>query len=169
MQRERAGEGGSPQSQLATYFREIDRAPLLTAEEERALAVRIQEGDPAARDQMARANLRLVVKIARSYLGRGVSLEDLIEEGNLGLLRAVEGFDPSMNTRFSTYACYWIRQSINLAVVTTEQGLLAVEQSTLANRIQVVVLTSSHEERDVTETCNLGINSCTGPHHSRGT
>src|SRR4029077_1472564 len=70
-------------------------------------------------DQMVRANLRLVVNIARNYTGKGLSLQDLIEEGNLGLLRAVEGFDPSMNTRFSTYASYWIKQSIKRALINT--------------------------------------------------
>src|SRR5438105_15096782 len=68
---------------------------------------------------MVRANLRLVVNIARSYTGKGLGLEDLIEEGNVGLLRAVEGFDPSMNTRFSTYASYWIKQSMKRAIINT--------------------------------------------------
>ncbi len=111
------------QSSLDTYFREIDQTPLLTAEQERKLAYRIQEGDMEARDQMARANLRLVVNIARSYVGKGLALPDLIEEGNLGLLRAVEGFDPTMNTRFSTYASYWIKQSIKRALVNTAKTI----------------------------------------------
>lgn len=111
------------QSSLDTYFREIDQTPLLTAEQERALAYRIQEGNLEARDQMARANLRLVVNIARSYVGKGLALPDLIEEGNLGLLRAVEGFDPTMNTRFSTYASYWIKQSIKRALVNTAKTI----------------------------------------------
>ena len=74
-------------------------------------------GDPYAREHMVKANLRLVVNIARGYLGKGLSLEDLIEEGNLGLMRAVEGFDGMMETRFSTYASYWIKQSIRRAVM----------------------------------------------------
>jgi RNA polymerase primary sigma factor len=111
------------QSSLEIYLREINKTPLLTPEEERQLAYRIEEGDAAARDQMTRANLRLVVNIARSYTGRGLSLHDLIEEGNLGLLRAVEGFDPSMNTRFSTYASYWIKQSIKRALVNTAKTI----------------------------------------------
>ena len=74
-------------------------------------------GDPYAREHMVKANLRLVVNIARGYLGKGLSLEDLIEEGNLGLMRAVEGFDGMMDTRFSTYASYWIKQSIRRAVM----------------------------------------------------
>src|SRR5439155_4575265 len=72
-----------------------------------------------AREHMVRANLRLVVNIARSYMGRGLALQDLIAEGNLGLLRAVEGFDAGMNTRFSTYASYWIKQSFKRAVINT--------------------------------------------------
>src|SRR5712692_5225271 len=107
------------QSPLETYLREIDHTPLLTAAEEKALALRIEDGDSEARDHMVRANLRLVVNIARSYTGKGLGLQDLIAEGNLGLMRAVEGFDPSMNIRFSTYASYWIKQSIKRAVINT--------------------------------------------------
>jgi RNA polymerase primary sigma factor len=107
------------QSPLETYLREIDETPLLGADEERRLAYRIREGDSEARDHLARANLRLVVNLARSYQGKGLALQDLIAEGNLGLLRAVEGYDPSMNTRFSTYAAFWIRQSMRRAVVNT--------------------------------------------------
>ncbi len=105
------------QSPLETYLREINDTPLLSPEEEHELAVAIGRGDPQARDRMVRANLRLVVNIARSYTGKGLSLQDLIEEGNLGLLRAVEGFDPAMGTRFSTYASYWIKQSIKRALI----------------------------------------------------
>jgi RNA polymerase primary sigma factor len=107
------------QSPLETYLREINETPLLTAAEEKELARRIWDGDNAARDCMVRANLRLVVNIARNYVGKGLDLPDLIEEGNLGLLRAVEGFDPTMNTRFSTYAGYWIKQSIKRALINT--------------------------------------------------
>ena len=84
-----------------------------------ALATAIGKGDAAARDHMIRANLRLVVNIARGYSNRGLALPDLIEEGNLGLLRAVEGFDPTMGTRFSTYASYWIKQSIKRALINS--------------------------------------------------
>src|SRR5213596_2421084 len=107
------------QSPLETYLREINETPLLNAEEEKELAYRIEDGDSEARDRMVRANLRLVVNIARSYTGKGLGLQDLIAEGNLGLMRAVEGFDPAMNTRFSTYASYWIKQSIKRAVINT--------------------------------------------------
>ena len=105
------------QTPLETYLREINETPLLSADEEKQLAYRIQDGDTAARDHMVRANLRLVVNIARNYTTKGLSLPDLIAEGNLGLLRAVEAYDPSMNTRFSTYAAYWIRQSMKRAVI----------------------------------------------------
>src|SRR5262245_11707919 len=114
---------GSVQSPLETYLREINETPLLTADEEKELAHRIEQGDQSARDQMVRANLRLVVNIARGYAGKGLALQDLIEEGNLGLLRAVEGFDPNMNTRFSTYASYWIKQSIKRALVNTAKTI----------------------------------------------
>jgi RNA polymerase primary sigma factor len=109
----------SAQAPLETYFRDINDTPLLSAEEERELAFRIGEGDPEARDHLVRANLRLVVNIARRYIKTGMDLADLIAEGNLGLLRAVEAFDASMNTRFSTYASFWIKQSIKRAIVYT--------------------------------------------------
>ncbi len=111
------------QSPLETYLREINETALLTADEEKELARAIGEGDTEARDRMVRANLRLVVNIARGYTGKGLALQDLIEEGNLGLLRAVEGFDPNMNTRFSTYASYWIKQSIKRALVNTAKTI----------------------------------------------
>jgi len=104
-------------SPLQIYLQEINVTPLLSAEEERTLSARVAEGDPHAREHMVKANLRLVVNIARGYLGKGLSLEDLIEEGNLGLLRAVEGYDGGMETRFSTYASYWIKQSIRRSVM----------------------------------------------------
>jgi len=107
------------QTPLETYLREINETALLNAREEKELATSIGEGDLAARDRMVRANLRLVVNIARGYSGKGLALQDLIEEGNLGLLRAVEGFDPAMGTRFSTYASYWIKQSIKRALINT--------------------------------------------------
>jgi RNA polymerase primary sigma factor len=107
------------QTPLETYLREINETSLLSAEEEQDLAERIACGDVRARDQMVRANLRLVVNIARGYTGKGLSLPDLIEEGNLGLLRAVEGFDPHVGTRFSTYASYWIKQSIKRALINS--------------------------------------------------
>jgi RNA polymerase primary sigma factor len=123
MPRPRRSRADSVQSPLETYLREINETALLTADEEKQLAYRIEGGDTQARDRMVRANLRLVVNIARNYAGKGLGLQDLIEEGNLGLLRAVEGFDPSMNTRFSTYASYWIKQSIKRALVNTAKTI----------------------------------------------
>src|SRR5271154_4730358 len=117
--RRRALKGQPVRAPLETYLSEINDTRLLSAEEERDLAKRIEDGDSEARDHLVRANLRLVVNIARSYQGKGLALQDLIAEGNLGLLRAVEGYDPSMNTRFSTYASFWIKQSMKRAVVNT--------------------------------------------------
>ena len=111
------------QSPLETYLREINGTALLSADQEKELARAIAVGDTEARDRMVRANLRLVVNIARGYTGKGLALQDLIEEGNLGLLRAVEGFDPVMGTRFSTYASYWIKQSIKRALVNTAKTI----------------------------------------------
>ncbi len=111
------------QTPLETYLREINETRLLTADEEKMLARLIAKGDVMARDRMVRANLRLVVNIARGYTGKGLGLQDLIEEGNLGLLRAVEGFDPEMGTRFSTYASYWIKQSIKRALINSAKTI----------------------------------------------
>ena len=113
----------NPSTPFAAYLREIDDTPLLNAAEERELAARVLTGDLRARDHLARANLRLVVCVARTHVGRGLPLEDLVSEGNMGLLRAVEGFDPTMNTRFSTYASYWIKQSIKRAIVNTAKTI----------------------------------------------
>lgn len=114
---------GHVQNPLETYLREINGTSLLTAKQEKELSYQVAEGNSAARDHMVRANLRLVVNIARAYVGKGLPLPDLIEEGNLGLLRAVEGYDPDMNTRFSTYASYWIKQSIKRALVNSAKTI----------------------------------------------
>lgn len=98
------------------YLREIGKIPLLTAEEELALAQKVVAGDRGAKDKMAEANMRLVVSIAKRYVGRGLDLLDLIQEGNTGLLRAVEKFDPDKGFKFSTYATWWIRQAITRAI-----------------------------------------------------
>lgn len=113
----------SLQTPLETYLREINETALLSAADEQELAALIAEGDVRARDRMVRANLRLVVNIARGYTGKGLSLPDLIEEGNLGLLRAVEGFDPGVGTRFSTYASYWIKQSIKRSLINSAKTI----------------------------------------------
>jgi RNA polymerase primary sigma factor len=98
------------------YLREIGKIPLLSAEEELALAKKVVAGDKGAKDKMAEANMRLVVSIAKRYVGRGLDLLDLIQEGNTGLLRAVEKFDPDKGFKFSTYATWWIRQAITRAI-----------------------------------------------------
>lgn len=107
--------GGNDATQI--YLNEIGFTPLLTAEEEVYYARRAEKGDIPARQRMIESNLRLVVKIARRYLHRGMALLDLIEEGNLGLMRAVEKFDPERGFRFSTYATWWIRQTIERAIM----------------------------------------------------
>ncbi len=101
---------------IETYLREIGRIPLLTPQEETALAKRIRRGDAKAREQMIKANLRLVVKIANDYANLGLPLLDLISEGNIGLMKAVEHFDPRKGAKFSTYAAWWIKQAIRRAL-----------------------------------------------------
>ena len=103
---------------LESYLKEINKTPLLTPKEEPELARLVAKGDAAARDRMIRANLRLVVHVAGQYARRGVPLMDLIAEGNIGLMRAVERFSPDRHTRFSTYAIWWIRQHIRRALQT---------------------------------------------------
>ena len=105
---------------IRLYLREISRAPLLTAEEEVELAKRIEQGDMEALQRFVRSNLRLVVSIAKRYVGRGLSLLDLIQEGNIGLMRAVQKYDWRRGYRFSTYATWWIRQAITRAIA--DQG-----------------------------------------------
>jgi RNA polymerase nonessential primary-like sigma factor len=102
---------------LQSYLREIRRTPLLSPEEEFATATRAREGDFQARQAMIEHNLRLVVSIAKNYLGRGLPMTDLIEEGNLGLMHAIGKFEPERGFRFSTYASWWIRQSIERAIM----------------------------------------------------
>lgn len=108
----RAETRDTSRTNLSVYLSEIAQIPLLTREEEGDLARRIRAGDEAARARLTEANLRLVVQVARRYMNRGLSLLDLIEEGNLGLIRAVEKFDGDRGTRFSTYAVWWIRQAV---------------------------------------------------------
>lgn len=111
-------------SDLQLYLNEINRVPLLTAEEERELGwAIINDNCPVSRERMIRSNLRLVVAIAKNYTNRGLSLTDLIEEGNIGLMRAVEGFDPAQGARFSTYASWWIKQAIKRALINARQPI----------------------------------------------
>lgn len=108
---------------IGLYLREIGQVSLLTVREEAELGARARTGDRAAADRLLRANLRLVVAVARKYLGHGLSLEDLIQEGNLGLMRAVQGFDPDRGFRFSTYATWWIRQAVLRAIQRTGRSI----------------------------------------------
>lgn len=112
------------QSDIQLYLKAIRETPLLTAEEERDLGwAIINDNCPVARERMIRSNLRLVVSIAKNYTNRGLPLTDLIEEGNIGLLRAVEGFDPAQGARFSTYASWWIKQGIKRALINATQPI----------------------------------------------
>jgi RNA polymerase primary sigma factor len=140
---------------MRPYFREIAATPLLTFAGERELALRIADGDAEARDQLVRANLRLVVCIAQRFLHRGLDLDDLVAEGNLGLIRATETFDPAVGVRFATYAALWIKQSISRHI--RERGrfvrlphyvvnLLAKWKRTSANLARQLGREPSHEE-----------------------
>ncbi|MFT7676901.1 MAG: RNA polymerase primary sigma factor [Planctomycetota bacterium] len=108
---------------LETYLQEINEVALLTADQEKELGARVQSGDLEAREHLIRANLRLVVSIAKIYSERGLSLADLIAEGNIGLLKAAEKFDPAAGCRFSTYGTWWIKQSIRRALTNTVKAV----------------------------------------------
>ena len=112
------------QSDLQLYLKQINEVPLLTAAEERELGWRIiNDNDHEAKERMVKANLRLVVSIGKNYVHRGLPLADLIEEGNIGLIRAVEGFDPAQGARFSTYASWWIKQAIKRTLINAVQPI----------------------------------------------
>lgn len=111
-------------SDLEVYLKQIDESPLLTREQEITLARKIrEEGCMASREHMVRSNLRLVVSIAKRYMNRGLPLQDLIEEGNIGLMKAVENFDPEFGARFSTYGTWWIKQAIKRALINAVQPI----------------------------------------------
>jgi RNA polymerase sigma factor (sigma-70 family) len=141
-----AGARGS--AILSVYLREIARIPRLTQEEERTLAVRVQAGEQEAERQLVEANLRLVVKIAKRYTHRGLPLLDLIEEGNLGLIRAARKFRPDKGTRFSTYATWWIRQFVVRA--------LANQARVIRLPIHVELLLARYRKEQVRLTQQLG-------------
>src|ERR1700756_2596320 len=118
-----AGMGQDPDTGIRIYLREIGRIPLLTPQEEIDLAARIKEGDREAATLMIKANLRLLVKIARDYTNLGLPTWDLISEGNIGLVKAVERFDPAMGAKLSTYAAWWIKQSIKRALASQSKTI----------------------------------------------
>lgn len=127
------------------YLKEIGRVPLLTAEEEVRLAKRIEAGEEEAKRELAEANLRLVVSIAKRYVGRGMLFLDLIQEGNLGLIKAVEKFDYRKGYKFSTYATWWIRQAITRAIADQKAGMVVRQRgSQLAHRLRETGLVTGY-------------------------
>jgi len=135
-----------PDDEVGFYLKAIGRVPLLNAHQEVELAKAIEAGDPAARRAFTEANLRLVVSIARKYLGRGMSLPDLIQEGNLGLMRAVEKFDYRLGFKFSTYATWWIRQAISRAIADQARTIrMPVHIIELINQLRRVSLRLAQE------------------------
>ncbi|MGC8488041.1 MAG: RNA polymerase sigma factor RpoD [Clostridia bacterium] len=150
-----ADAGDAADDHVRAYLREIGQVPLLTAAEEVDLAKRIEMGDDSARRALAEANLRLVVSIAKRYVGRGLHLLDLIQEGNLGLMRAVEKFDYTKGFKFSTYATWWIRQAISRAIAdkarTIRVPVHMVETINKMNRIERDLLQKMGREPTLTE------------------
>ncbi|MFN4005126.1 MAG: sigma-70 family RNA polymerase sigma factor [Hylemonella sp.] len=138
--------GGETGDALTSYLRQVRRTELFTPEEEYATAMRVRAGDFAARQSMIEHNLRLVVSIAKLYLGRGVPLSDLIEEGNLGLMHAIDKFEPERGFRFSTYATWWIRQSVERAL--TQQGRIIRLPVSVLRELQQVLRARRELEND---------------------
>ena len=148
------GEGHSSYSSVdeemkveRLYMRDLRKLPIISFEEEKAYATRIAQGDPEARRKLIEANLRLVVKIARKYTNQGISILDLIEEGNIGLIRAVEKFDPARECRFSTYATWWIKQAVERSIANHSRTIrLPVHVSSRIHKISK--LTSHYMEKE---------------------
>ena len=143
-------EGIAIDDPVKVYLKEIGRVPLLTPEEEIDLAVRIKNGDESAKKRLSEANLRLVVSIAKRYLGRGMQFLDLIQEGNLGLIKAVEKFDYTKGFKFSTYATWWIRQAITRAIADQARTIrIPVHMVETINKVKKVssqlLHTNGHE------------------------
>lgn len=144
---------------LKIYFHEIEKVPLLTLDEEKEIAKRILEGDEEAKKTLIEANLRLVITIAKKYLNRGLEFSDLIQEGNLGLIKAVEKFDYKLDYRFSTYAAWWIKNSIIRAIANNGKTIrIPVHMNELINEFRKVEQKLSSElgrEPNITEVASL--------------
>ncbi len=154
------------------YLREIGKVPLLTSKQEIELAKRVEQQDMEAKRRLTEANLRLVVSIAKRYMGRGLLFLDLIQEGNLGLIRAVEKFDYTLGYKFSTYATWWIRQAVTRAIAdqarTIRVPVHAVETMNKLNRIQRELLQKSGHEPTVKEMADALGHSQQGERHTEG-
>ena len=141
-----SADGISIDDPVRVYLKEIGRVPLLSAEEEVELAIRMSEGDVAAKKRLSEANLRLVVSIAKRYVGRGMQFLDLIQEGNLGLIKAVEKFDHTKGFKFSTYATWWIRQAITRAIADQARTIrIPVHMVETINKVKKVNSQLLHE------------------------
>ena len=142
-----SADGISIDDPVKVYLKEIGRVPLLSAEEEVELAIRMSEGDVAAKKRLSEANLRLVVSIAKRYVGRGMQFLDLIQEGNLGLIKAVEKFDHTKGFKFSTYATWWIRQAITRAIADQARTIrIPVHMVETINKVKKVSSQLLHEQ-----------------------
>lgn len=145
----------SSEGALQLYMREVGQVPLLTIAEENSLAARIKNGDDAAREHMIRANLRLVVKIAREYEGLGLPLLDMINEGNIGLMKAVERFDPAKGGKLSTYASWWIKQSVRRGIAnqarTIRLPIHAIDKLSKATKTAVILREELGREPEIEE------------------
>ena len=141
-----SADGISIDDPVKVYLKEIGRVPLLSAEQEVELAIRMSEGDVAAKKRLSEANLRLVVSIAKRYVGRGMQFLDLIQEGNLGLIKAVEKFDHTKGFKFSTYATWWIRQAITRAIADQARTIrIPVHMVETINKVKKVNSQLLHE------------------------